>query len=328
MFFLRRAEPLDLQPDRIHGLRTSLNSPVVTAEGLPVGPARAAILVHDEPDGRPNVTIGVRSQKAGEVVLYSYDGDLREESSIAVGLDGALSFGETMGFLFDDDEMAGPAPDGPARERAAGLWRDMIGEAPLPAQDEADEPVLELVEEVGNEGIEALPDLPDTAPAGLSAMGESPMASGPSQTAAPALIDAAWPDEPGEGDDTDATLVVGAAPLLLSKFRREEGDTTPAAAKPVGDASESAPVMEPASPAADGSFQEAAVEPQAIEPAPLPDAAEALEPAPAPAPARRKKRRGLGRAALGRVRLVKRRLGGGPAPEATRSWIQRVLTSF
>jgi hypothetical protein len=125
MFFLRREEPLGLAEDRLMGLRLSLNAPVVSTADLPVGPARAAIAVHEEPDGRPNVTVAVRSIKSGELVLYSYDGDLREESSVAVGADAALSFAEGMGFLFDEDELA--AADSQARARAFGLCRDLMG---------------------------------------------------------------------------------------------------------------------------------------------------------------------------------------------------------
>jgi hypothetical protein len=138
--FFARTVPLELTGARLLGLRLSLNTPVVSTQELPVGPARAALLVHDEADGRPNVTVGVRSLRTGAVALYSYEGDLREASSREAGIDEALSFAESMGFLFDEDEVAGG--DASAKVRALGLWSDLMGQpgsvaaAPGPAPSE------------------------------------------------------------------------------------------------------------------------------------------------------------------------------------------------
>lgn len=126
MYFPRRSVPLGLSADRLLGLRLSLNTPVVSMEELPVGPARAAVVVHEEPDGRPNITVGVHSLRNGTVVLFSFAGDLREYSSVEAGVDAALSFGEGMGFLFDEDEF-GSAPGEEARPRALGLWTELMG---------------------------------------------------------------------------------------------------------------------------------------------------------------------------------------------------------
>lgn len=125
--FAPRTVALELTERRLRGLRLSLNTPVVATQELAVGPARAALLVHEEADGRPNVTIGVRSLRTGSVVLYSYEGDPREAGSLESAIDSALSFAESMGFLFDEDELASGAPD--AKAQALGLFGDLMGQS-------------------------------------------------------------------------------------------------------------------------------------------------------------------------------------------------------
>jgi hypothetical protein len=125
MYFALRSELLDLSADRLCGLRLSLNTPVISVGELPVGPARAAVAIHEEIDGRPNIAVGVRSLRTQAAVIFSLEGDLNEHSSLAVGIDAALSFGESMGFLFDEDEFdSGPAEE--VRPRALGLWLDLM----------------------------------------------------------------------------------------------------------------------------------------------------------------------------------------------------------
>jgi hypothetical protein len=126
VYFPLRSESLDLSAERLHGLRLSLNTPVLSIEELPVGPARAAIVIHEEIDGRPSLTVGVRSLRSGVGVLFSLEGDLREHSSLAVGIDAVLSFGESMGFLFDEDELETDFTE-EARSRALGLWLELMG---------------------------------------------------------------------------------------------------------------------------------------------------------------------------------------------------------
>jgi hypothetical protein len=101
--FSPRKRPLLLVADRLLALRMSLNTPVVATPDLPAGPARAAIAVHSEA-GRTCFTVAVRSLRNGVSVLYELEGeDTNDASGIAVALDAALSFGESMGFLFDDE---------------------------------------------------------------------------------------------------------------------------------------------------------------------------------------------------------------------------------
>jgi hypothetical protein len=157
--FFPRSTPLSLTRDHIRGLRLSLNTPVVATEELPIGPARAAILVHDDADGGPQVTIGIRALRAGRTALYAFEGDLREASSFAVAVDAALSFAESMGFLFDEDELGGGGAA--ARVRCLGLWRELLGEdgagavAPEPAEPGPAEELL--LEELAEDGAAQAP---------------------------------------------------------------------------------------------------------------------------------------------------------------------------
>jgi len=168
--FFPRSAPLRLAAHRIRGLRLSLNTPVVATEELPIGPARAAILVHDDPDAGPQVTIGLRSLRAERTVFYAFEGDLREASSFAVALDGALSFAESMGFLFDEDELG--AGGAVATARCLALWQELLGEEPA-AGEAADEPEELLLEQLADD---AAPADPTDAPESFSE-GEAPGAA-------------------------------------------------------------------------------------------------------------------------------------------------------
>lgn len=288
MYFPPRSEPLDLSVERLHGLRLSLNAPVVSIEELPVGPARAAIAIHEEVDGRPNLTVGVRSLQSGSTVLFSLEGDLREHSSLAVGIDAALSFGESMGFLFDEDELEAGS-SGELRSRALGLWVELMGSesaAPEAARqvprrptgppsaspfddsfevDGLDDEVL-LLEEVADPEV----DLADAFVDPRGGFDSGSFESGE---------EAEKPDAAPFAEALDGPERSGEAPVPLSKFRH------------------SAP-SDPPSRSVEGA---------------RPDVGES-----------RPSAKG---AALGRLKLVKRRKGGGDAP-AKPSVIRRLLSSF
>jgi hypothetical protein len=125
MHFLPRRRPLELDAQRVRSLRPSLNTPVVETAELPVGPACAAILVHVEPGHGLQINVGVRSLASGSVALYGFD-DALTASVASVALDAALSFAESMGFLFDDDVVS---DDSGSREKAVERWLEMIGDA-------------------------------------------------------------------------------------------------------------------------------------------------------------------------------------------------------
>jgi hypothetical protein len=124
--FFPRTTPLSVAPVQVRGLRLSLNTPVVATEELPIGPARAAILIHEEAGGGSTVTIGIRSLRADRVALYALEDDAADETTLEVSIDTALSFAESMGFLFDEDELADGGAE--AKTRCLGLWRDLLGE--------------------------------------------------------------------------------------------------------------------------------------------------------------------------------------------------------
>jgi hypothetical protein len=136
MYFLPRRRPLELTAQRVRALRPSLNTPVVATGELPVGPACGAILVHVEPGAGLQISVGVRSLACGSVAIYGFDGPI-SASVVGVALDAALSFAESMGFLFDDDVVG---DDAASREKAVARWQEMIGDgvpstAPAPARE-------------------------------------------------------------------------------------------------------------------------------------------------------------------------------------------------
>jgi hypothetical protein len=124
MHFLPRRRPLELTAQRVRALRPSLNTPVVSAAELPVGPACAAILVHVEPGHGLQISVGVRTLACGSVAIYGFDSPI-SASVVGAALDAALSFAESMGFLFDDDVVG---DDAASREKAALRWQEMIGD--------------------------------------------------------------------------------------------------------------------------------------------------------------------------------------------------------
>jgi len=122
--FSPRKRPLLLVADRLLALRMSLNTPVVATPDLPAGPARAAIAVHSE-SGQTCFTVAVRSLRNGVSVLYELEGeDTNDASGIAVALDAALSFGESMGFLFDDELVT--ARSEPVLRAALARLREIV----------------------------------------------------------------------------------------------------------------------------------------------------------------------------------------------------------
>jgi len=91
--------PLAATAEGIHALYVSLNSPVVSLDRLPVGPAAAAIAVHGA-----GTTLLIRSVRTGTVAQFL--------AEARFGLESALSHAEALGFLFDDEaNLAGEGHD-------------------------------------------------------------------------------------------------------------------------------------------------------------------------------------------------------------------------
>ena len=240
--FFPRTTPLQVAPAQVRGLRLSLNTPVVSAEDLPIGPARAAILIHAEAGRGETVTIGVRSLRAARVALFSIDADVAGDASFDVTLDAALSFAESMGFLFDEEEVGDGGAE--AKTRCLGLWRDLIGDdvsvGKPAAEPEADELLLDDMVDDATEA--AVPPFGvDSDDASFDAeIGDfgpplAPELEAPPVLAAPAKKKAvrAAPSQAGRdrSESTDAAMASElaraaagggggrSAPLTLSKFR-------------------------------------------------------------------------------------------------------------
>jgi len=120
MFFLRRLRPLEVAGARVRSLRASLNAPVLSTADLPVGTARSLIIVHREARGGWDATVAVRSDRGGEIAYWSFDGELANDTDLDVASDAALTFAESLGFVFDEGAI------GPGDE-AEKLWRAWLG---------------------------------------------------------------------------------------------------------------------------------------------------------------------------------------------------------
>ncbi len=178
-----------LVEDRLLALRMSLNAPVLATAELPAGPARAAIVVHAQGASRC-FSIVVRSLRNGASVIYELEGeDLSEDSGWAVALDASLSFGESMGFLFDDEMLVDRRPE--TLRRALARLHEIL----------------------------APPDVSDEDPAAASV--REVAAEEPSEILLEDELDHAAPGPDSQGSDTTGPLDAqrDAPPLLLSKFR-------------------------------------------------------------------------------------------------------------
>ena len=129
--FVPARPPLNAQGPELRSLRLSMNNPVVGVEGLPLGPARAGIAVHEGPGGDLLLTVALRSVRAGDVVCFSPDAT--EGPDAPSPLDAALSFAEGMGFLFDEEVVT--AGDEEGEREAQRLWLELVAPHAMPALD-------------------------------------------------------------------------------------------------------------------------------------------------------------------------------------------------
>jgi len=91
----------------------------VVVDDLPAGPATAVIASLGGPEGS-RVALAIRSERSGQVVFFGSDDELLEWQGPGHALDAALSFAESMGFLFEDDQLA------PAPTEARRLWEALL----------------------------------------------------------------------------------------------------------------------------------------------------------------------------------------------------------
>ena len=301
MFFERCEAAPDLAPGVLRALRFSLNTPVVRAADLPVAPARAALALYEPAPGSFRVVVAVRSLKTGHLLYFEPQEVFGPEDEV---LDASMAFGEGMGFLFDDDELAcGGA------ERAFGMWTELMGERATPSLPPA-EPVVEVEAEEGPEElllVEALEDEVETPAPTASPLEITQPLAPPDTSMLAALVETALDadTEVGEQAQPESPVEVVAQPAApqLTKFR--SATATPADAHP------SEPDL-----AGDPDLPDSRDRPDDRD---LPDERED-----SPRTARRVRRRG--RAALGRLRLVKKRRLA--SDEGRQALLVRILSAF
>jgi hypothetical protein len=174
MYFLRRLRPLEVAGERVRSLRVSLNAPVLSTPDLPAGPSRAVIVVHRDARGRMDATVGVRSVVSGEVAYWSFDGDLLSQADLSVAADAALTFAESLGFLFDEAPLAGGAVADKSfrgwlagEDASAGALREaqaLDGDDETDALFSDDPPELALEDLAGDSVAEPASEPPRRAP--------------------------------------------------------------------------------------------------------------------------------------------------------------------
>jgi hypothetical protein len=125
-----RQDPPDPAREPLRSLRPSLNAPVLLVDELPAGPATAAIACVGDP-AAVRVLLAIRAERTGQTVLYGPDAELAEWHGPEIAVEAALSFAESMGFLFDDDRAA-DAPDAARR-----LWAELLDAALRPPAGDA-----------------------------------------------------------------------------------------------------------------------------------------------------------------------------------------------
>lgn len=161
--FRRSSEPLALSEASLLALRPALNAPVVNTDFLPVGPARAAIVVFAEEYGGIGLAIGVRSNEGGQIAVFRNQAPIDANTKLTDALEPALASAERMGFLFDED-MVESAAGGQGRSQAMSLWGELMGEVEMPPPPATGEPTLEepgdSAASLSNVGG-AIPELPE-----------------------------------------------------------------------------------------------------------------------------------------------------------------------
>jgi hypothetical protein len=129
--FRRLSEPLPLSEASLLALCPAMNAPVLNVTFLPVGPARAAIVVFAEEYGGIGLAIGIRSNEGGQVVVFKNQEPLDASVPVADALESGLASAERLGFLFDED-MVDAVPGGQGRSQAMALWGRLMGDLDMP----------------------------------------------------------------------------------------------------------------------------------------------------------------------------------------------------
>jgi hypothetical protein len=238
-----------------------LNTPVLNVDFLPVGPARAAIVVFAEEYGGIGLAFGVRSNEGGQVAVFRNQESIDAGRAIADVLEPALATAEQMGFLFDEDMVDGVAGSR-GRSDAMALWGDLMGDmdaAPSVGSSSAngdsqtaiDPPEIELDDLALEEIAEISLDLEDAMASSVSAANPGaslsqtterlvPIQTPPEEVAAPATLPPKAPrlsrfrqaDAVGAASNSGAKKTIATrAPKPSSK---SEADSDSAAASELG----------------------------------------------------------------------------------------------
>ncbi len=222
MFFPKR-DPGSPDPRRFAALRSSLNAPVVATEEMPSGPARAVLVMGWDDEAQSVLEVRLRSVTTGRLVVYGFEGHLEDAGELETALEAALSFAESMGFLFDDDILSGDDTIG--REKVVEAWEAFEAGRPPPRSGQA--------ELAGGLAEITQPDVEDAEPlelTDLAAEGDPELASG----ALALELTSDWSPATDEAVDPEAPLAPVPEPAsttLLSKFRGRE-EAAPEAAEP------------------------------------------------------------------------------------------------
>ncbi|MCG8591934.1 MAG: hypothetical protein MJE66_21780 [Proteobacteria bacterium] len=157
--FYPRSEPVLFSELGVHGLRMSLNTPVINVDELPVGPAKAAIVLYSEEYGALRLAIGVRSLRAAHTAVYVYQHEILESSDAASAVKAGLAYAEAMGFLFEEESVQ--SSDTASRTRAFGRWQELMDQEPQEDGATTSDRTEELVLEELAEGAEPALDEED-----------------------------------------------------------------------------------------------------------------------------------------------------------------------
>lgn len=291
--FLSRPDPPAVAESDLRGMCVSLNSPVLNIEELPVGPARALIVLHDVDGVGMALTIAIRSLESGSLAVFAFEGELRRAESPTAVMDGALAFAEGMGFLFDEDVIEFGGPGG--RQRAMCHWHELLGK-PVPAR---------------------------AAGAGLAPAAAPPAVAGPGPTASSSAV-------PLPGLEFDEDILEAAGELAPELALDELFDSAPGVAEAVGVGGESASGPVALDEPLPGPEPEVAGSGPALPLTKFRGPAEAAPQVPTGAAGEVKKKGSVksasGVSPLGRVSVVKVRMGEDGRAKA--DFVMRLLRSF
>jgi hypothetical protein len=195
----------------LQGLRLSLNTPVVSIEELPEGPARAAIVLETGADGSLQLAVVLRSLRAAGLVSFVLSGEI-DPQAVTFAWDAALNFGEGLGFLFDDDALAGGTDR--AREAGLALWQSFSAGA------DAGGPVPARAVDASAFGDAPL-ELDPEPHAELEVEAPEPQAAAPA--APPAL--SKFRDRPGAAPEAGSASALGRVPIVKLRAEPEDLET-------------------------------------------------------------------------------------------------------